>query len=376
MTGGLGESRGVDRRDGRRHGPVDASRSRCPLVACADRRVRCCSGRCARPARVRSSVGARGRGRRGATGAVERASMCLLVARLEVAPALPADRGRESRRVPRRARRLPLGWWQDDPRILAGRDLRGFGHLDGRGALRPLRRRHQLPRARATRRPTRRRAATLVTRFLSGRHSPQEYLDDLRGVAPRYAGFNLLLGGPRTLYYFSNRDGAEARPLGAGPVRPQQLTGSTRRGPSCCAPAPGSRNCVADPRSPNRSAVRDCSRIARRPTRRDRRTPACRRNGSGPCRRRSSCTSATARAARRCCSSSTAAARRCTSAGSTHAGQQTGTSRIEFASADAPERWFEAKIRPTPCLPTRRSTLRPNEPFAPTSLATARATPC
>ena len=55
----------------------------------------------------------------------------------------------------------PLGWWQDEPRILAGRDLRGIGHLDGRRTLGAVRHRHQLsrPREPAGRR-TRRRAAT------------------------------------------------------------------------------------------------------------------------------------------------------------------------------------------------------------------------
>jgi uncharacterized protein with NRDE domain len=53
----------------------------------------------------------------------------------------------------------------------------------------------------------------LVTRFLTGATSPKEFLDDLRGAAPRYSGFNLLVGGPRALYYFSNR----------GPNAPQVL---------------------------------------------------------------------------------------------------------------------------------------------------------
>ena len=38
----------------------------------------------------------------------------------------------------------------------------------------------------------------------------------MRIRAPAYAGFNLLLGGPRALFYYSNRDGLEARPLGRG----------------------------------------------------------------------------------------------------------------------------------------------------------------
>jgi len=45
----------------------------------------------------------------------------------------------------------------------------------------------------------------LVPRFLTGATSPKEFLDDLRGAAPRYSGFNLLVGGARALYYSSNR---------------------------------------------------------------------------------------------------------------------------------------------------------------------------
>jgi uncharacterized protein with NRDE domain len=45
----------------------------------------------------------------------------------------------------------------------------------------------------------------LIPRFLTGATSPKEFLDDLRGAAPRYSGFNLLVGGTRALYYFSNR---------------------------------------------------------------------------------------------------------------------------------------------------------------------------
>ncbi|MGI9245448.1 MAG: NRDE family protein, partial [Steroidobacteraceae bacterium] len=56
----------------------------------------------------------------------------------------------------------------------------------------------------------------LVARFLTGAASPKAYLDDLRGRAARYAGFNLLVGGPRALHYLSNRNGQPSRPLEAG----------------------------------------------------------------------------------------------------------------------------------------------------------------
>lgn len=110
----------------------------------------------------------------------------------------------------------PLSWWQDEPRILAGRDLRGSGTWMGvarSGRFGIVTNFRDLEAPPAPDAPSR---GDLVTRFLTGATSPKEYLDDLRGRAPRYSGFNLLLGGPRALYYFTNRNGHEARLLPAG----------------------------------------------------------------------------------------------------------------------------------------------------------------
>ena len=110
----------------------------------------------------------------------------------------------------------PLAWWQDEPRILAGRDLRGLGTWMGvarSGRFGIVTNFRDLEAPPAPDAPSR---GDLVTRFLTGATSPKEYLDDLRGRAPRYSGFNLLLGGPRALYYFSNRNGSTARQLPSG----------------------------------------------------------------------------------------------------------------------------------------------------------------
>jgi uncharacterized protein with NRDE domain len=110
----------------------------------------------------------------------------------------------------------PLGWWQDEPRVLAGRDLRGGGTWLGAarsgrfGVITNFRELEYPPAADA---PSR---GELVRRFLTAATSPREYLDDLRASAPRHAGFNLLVGGPRALHYFSNRNGSTARPLEPG----------------------------------------------------------------------------------------------------------------------------------------------------------------
>lgn len=103
-----------------------------------------------------------------------------------------------------------LGWWQDDARILAPRDLKANGTWlgvarSGRFGVVTNFRDLQAPAEFA---PSR---GTLVRRFLTGATSPKEFLDDLRGAAPRYSGFNLLVGGPRALYYFANRGQGNAR---------------------------------------------------------------------------------------------------------------------------------------------------------------------
>lgn len=108
----------------------------------------------------------------------------------------------------------PLNWWQDDPRILGGRDLKAGGTWlgvarSGRFGVVTNYRDLQAPVENA---PSR---GQLVPRFLTGATSPKEFLDDLRGAAPRYSGFNLLVGGTRALYYFSNR-GPNPRALASG----------------------------------------------------------------------------------------------------------------------------------------------------------------
>jgi len=109
-----------------------------------------------------------------------------------------------------------LDWWPDEPRVLAGRDLRARGTWMGvtrSGRFGVVTNFRDLEDPPAPDAPSR---GQLVTRFLTGALGAQEYLDELRGTAARYAGFNLLIGGPRALYYFSNRDGATRRALDPG----------------------------------------------------------------------------------------------------------------------------------------------------------------
>lgn len=113
----------------------------------------------------------------------------------------------------------PLSWWQDDARILAPRDLKAMGTWLGvarSGRFGVVTNFRDL-KAPADHAPSR---GALVPRFLTGATSPKEFLDDLKGAAPRYSGFNLLVGGPRALYYFSNRaDGLHGNSAGSQVLR-------------------------------------------------------------------------------------------------------------------------------------------------------------
>lgn len=109
----------------------------------------------------------------------------------------------------------PLNWWTDDARILGGRDVKAGGTWlgvarSGRFGVVTNYRDLQAPVEGA---PSR---GNLIPRFLTGATSPKEFLDDLRGAAMRYSGFNLLVGGSRALYYFSNRGPKEPTALAPG----------------------------------------------------------------------------------------------------------------------------------------------------------------
>ena len=110
----------------------------------------------------------------------------------------------------------PLAWWQDDPRVLAGRDLRGHGTWLGitrAGRFAFVTNFRDLESPPAADAPSR---GDLVARFLAGRASPASYLRELQPRAHRYAGFNLVVGDAHGLHYFSNRNGEDAWSLQPG----------------------------------------------------------------------------------------------------------------------------------------------------------------
>ena len=97
----------------------------------------------------------------------------------------------------------PAAFWDDQPQILAGRDLEARGtwmgvSRSGRfAAVTNFRGAHE-PRAAESR-------GALVARFLSGNEKPGAYATGLQKT--RYSGFNLLAADGEELWWTSNRDG-------------------------------------------------------------------------------------------------------------------------------------------------------------------------
>ncbi len=95
-------------------------------------------------------------------------------------------------------------WW-DDANIFAGRDLEAGGTWLG------LNRQGRLAAVTNVREPGdispgKKSRGDLTRNYLSGTAQPEEYLRQLTPYDQDYAGFNLLLGGPQGLWFYSNRD--------------------------------------------------------------------------------------------------------------------------------------------------------------------------
>lgn len=108
-----------------------------------------------------------------------------------------------------------LAWWNDGPPILAGRDLKASGTWlgvarDGRYGVVTNFRDFDPPAPAA---PSR---GELVPRYLRGAARADQYLAQLASLARSYGGFNLLLGGPDALHYYSNRGDGGPRALEPG----------------------------------------------------------------------------------------------------------------------------------------------------------------
>lgn len=97
-----------------------------------------------------------------------------------------------------------LEFWKDEPAVLAGRDLEQGGTWLG------ISTRGRIAALTNVREPARHRADApsrghLVSGFLRSDASPGAYLDDLSMRASRYNGFNLIVGSPEGLWWYSNR---------------------------------------------------------------------------------------------------------------------------------------------------------------------------
>lgn len=98
---------------------------------------------------------------------------------------------------------LPAGFWQDNPSILGGRDLEKMGSWLG------VTRNGRFAAITNFRDPSRlrkdaRSRGEIVSDFLNGTDSPQEYLDRVKVRRGSYNGFNLILGSVSCCLYYSN----------------------------------------------------------------------------------------------------------------------------------------------------------------------------
>ena len=99
----------------------------------------------------------------------------------------------------------PAGFWQDNPQILAGRDLKEGGTWMGittRGRFAALTNYRDPSRNKKTA-PSR---GHLVHKFLDNTMTPSAYIDQIPDAGREYNGFNLLIGEHDSLYYYSNRE--------------------------------------------------------------------------------------------------------------------------------------------------------------------------
>lgn len=98
----------------------------------------------------------------------------------------------------------PLDYWPDHPDVLAGRDLKGNGTWLGitrSGRIAAITN-YREPAAHMENAPSR---GLLIRNFLTGDSSPQRYLEAVSKMNQVYNGFNLIVGDPSDLYYYSNR---------------------------------------------------------------------------------------------------------------------------------------------------------------------------
>ncbi len=98
----------------------------------------------------------------------------------------------------------PLGFWDEAPHVLAGRDLKSGGTWLGvtkTGRICAITN-FRDPAVQLIDAPSR---GLLVANYLKGNESPQIYLQKVKGDGERYNGFNLLAGNESGIFCCSNR---------------------------------------------------------------------------------------------------------------------------------------------------------------------------
>jgi uncharacterized protein with NRDE domain len=100
----------------------------------------------------------------------------------------------------------PASFWPEASDLLAGKDLRGGGSWFGitRSGRIAATTNYRDPKAHRDDAPSR---GIILKDYLLGSAAPAEYMATLRQKAAQYNGFNLIVGSPWELYYYSNRKG-------------------------------------------------------------------------------------------------------------------------------------------------------------------------
>ncbi|ANN66673.1 NRDE family protein [Bordetella bronchialis] len=139
--------------------------------------------------------------------------MCLAVLAIHTVPGLPAIIAANRDEYHARPT-APAQPWKDDPRIIAGRDLKSGGTWMGmtRGGRYALVTNYRDPMSILPRAPSR---GKLVEDYLRQDTAPEDYVQRVARDGARYNGFNLIVGDRGAAWYYSNR-GASPRALEPG----------------------------------------------------------------------------------------------------------------------------------------------------------------
>lgn len=100
-----------------------------------------------------------------------------------------------------------LHFWEDHPNLLAGRDLEANGTWLGitkEGRFAALTNYRDVKYFHTKNKRSR---GEIVTNYLTGSQTPEQYLQQLHDKSNQYNGFNVIVGNPDELYYYGNEQG-------------------------------------------------------------------------------------------------------------------------------------------------------------------------